>query len=170
MYKKILIATDGSDHAHKAAEIGAVLAAAYEAEVHLVHVLLSGEIDENLRRMVETEHLDDLYSKASAGLVPGLPATFSSRDSAGNFRILQALGSEILNRASTDVKTRGVRQVSTHLMEGDAAEQIAKVIEEVHPDLVVCGARGLSSLSQLVLGSVSTKVAQLSSVTCVTVR
>jgi nucleotide-binding universal stress UspA family protein len=55
-------------------------------------------------------------------------------------------------------------------MEGDAVEQIAKVVQEERPDLVVCGARGLSSLSQLVLGSVSTKIAQLSPVTCVTVR
>ncbi|WP_162950435.1 universal stress protein [Rhizobium jaguaris] len=175
MFKKILIATDGSAHAQKAVEIGADLAAQHQAEVHLVHVMLSGEIDEDLRRMVETEHLDDLHHQdggdpqASAQLVPGLPVRFSATDPA-SIRVLQALGTEVLNRASSVVRAHGVKQVSTHLMEGDAVEQIAKVIQEERPDLVVSGARGLSSLSQLVLGSVSTEIAQLSPVTCVTVR
>ncbi|NTJ09095.1 universal stress protein [Rhizobium lusitanum] len=36
--------------------------------------------------------------------------------------------------------------------------------------MVVCGARGLSSLSQLILGSVSTKITHRCPVTCITVH
>ena len=41
---------------------------------------------------------------------------------------------------------------------GDAATEIARTARDSQADLVVVGARGLSSLKRLVLGSVSTKV------------
>ncbi len=57
MLKKVLIATDGSDHGTKAVAFGSDIAAKYEAEVVLVHVLLRDELSENLRHMAEVEHL-----------------------------------------------------------------------------------------------------------------
>jgi nucleotide-binding universal stress UspA family protein len=55
MISKILIATDGSTTAGKAVEIGCDLAAKYGAEVVLLHILLRGEVSENLRHMAEIE-------------------------------------------------------------------------------------------------------------------
>ena len=60
MINKVLIATDGSEHAAKAVAFGADIASKYGAEVLLVHVLLRGELTENLRHMAEVEHLVEL--------------------------------------------------------------------------------------------------------------
>lgn len=47
---------------------------------------------------------------------------------------------------------------------GDPAESILKVAKEKAADVIVMGSRGLSGFSELLLGSVSTKVVQLSKV------
>lgn len=174
MFKKILIATDGSSHAQLAVEIGSDLAMRGHSEVHLVHVMLSGELDVNIQRMIEVEHLDGLTiaEEPATPIVSslGIPIVFPITDPAISYRALSALGAEILKRAKSVLQARGVDRIATHLMDGDIAEQIMRVIDEQKPDLVVCGARGLSSLSQLVLGSISTKVAHSCPVTCITVH
>lgn len=174
MSRKVLIATDGSPHAQKAIEIGAELAKGRDAEVQLVHVMLSGEADTDLQRMIEVEHLDGLKIQAEPAVppvaAPGFPIAFPITDPGASYRAIQTIGTDILKRAKSAVRAHGVDRVSTHLLDGDPVEEIMKVIEREHPDLVVCGARGLSSLSQLVLGSVSTKIAQRCSATCVTVH
>ena len=55
MIKKVLIATDGSDHATKAVELGSDLAARYDAEVVLVHVLLRHELPDDMKRMAAVD-------------------------------------------------------------------------------------------------------------------
>ena len=174
MSRKIVIATDGSLYAQKAVEIGAELANGRDAEVHLVHVMLSGELDADLQRMIEVEHLDGLTIQAEPEVPSvsalGLPIGVPMKDLGESYRAIQAIGTDILKRAKSVVSAHGVDRVSTHLLDGDPVEEIMTVIDREHPDLVVCGARGLSSLSQLVLGSVSTKIAQRCSATCITVH
>ncbi len=175
MFKKVLIATDGSSHAQKAVEIGSCLAIRAGAEVHLVHVVLSSELDADLQRMMEIEHLDHALKIAENPavplvLAPGYPMAFPITEPMASYRALQALGEEILKRATSAVNAHGIDRVLTHLVDGDAAEEITKLVRSEDPDLVVCGARGLSGLSQLTLGSVSAKVAHSCPVTCVTVH
>ncbi len=47
---------------------------------------------------------------------------------------------------------------------------ILDIAKSENADLIVTGARGLSDVKALVVGSVSHKLAQMSPVTCVTVR
>jgi nucleotide-binding universal stress UspA family protein len=56
MIKKVLIATDGSEHARKAVAVGSDIAATYGAEVVLVHVLLRDHLSEGLRHSAEVEY------------------------------------------------------------------------------------------------------------------
>ena len=57
--KRILVATDGSDHALKAAELGAELAAKMGAELHILAVAYRNRSDEEeLREFVKIEHLE----------------------------------------------------------------------------------------------------------------
>jgi nucleotide-binding universal stress UspA family protein len=174
MSRKVLIATDGSPHAQKAVKIGSELAKGRYAEVHLVHVMLSAELDDDLQRMIRVEHLDGLRIVDDPTIppvaAPGFPIAFPITDPGASYRAIEAIGTDILKRAKYAVNAHGVDRVSTHLLDGNPVEEIMKVIEREHPDLVVCGARGLSSLSQLVLGSVSTKIAQRCSATCITVH
>ncbi|MGV2181228.1 universal stress protein [Rhizobium rhizogenes] len=174
MSRKVLIATDGSPHAQKAVEIGTELAKGRDAEVHLVHVMLSGELDADLQRMIEVEHLGGLKIQAEPAVpsvaAPDFPIVFPIKDPGESYRAIQAIGTDILKRAKSVVGAHGVDRVSTHLLDGNPVEEIMTVIDREHPDLVVCGARGLSSLSQLVLGSVSTKIAHRCPATCITVH
>ncbi|NKK70988.1 hypothetical protein GFM13_11490 [Rhizobium leguminosarum bv. viciae] len=82
----------------------------------------------------------------------------------------KALGNEILEGAAAAVRKKGVDRVSKHFMDGNVVEEILTAIRNESPDLVVCGARGLSSFTHLILGSVSTKITQRCPVTRVTVH
>jgi nucleotide-binding universal stress UspA family protein len=53
-----------------------------------------------------------------------------------------------------------VRTLEAHVLEGDARETLVRAAEEWPADLVVVGARGLSVMAGLVLGSVSLAVAR----------
>lgn len=172
MYTKILIATDGSRAAHKAVEIGAELAARSDAEVCLVHVLLSREIDSNLKRMVEVEQLAPPESRPieSEQSSLGFQIAFPTSESSSSYRAMHAIGTEILKRAALSVKERGVSRVTENLLDGNPADEIIRMVDREHPDLVVCGARGLSTLSKLVLGSVSAKIAHACKVPCLTLH
>ncbi len=177
MFRKIMVATDGSENARKAVELGADIAAKYGAEVVLAHVLLSKEVPEDLRRMAEDEHLADergqpMLPHATAAAEPGA-ATYGSRDAddeARSYRILQAIGEKILESAEASVRAHGVDKVRKHLLDGRPVERILALIDREKPDLVVCGARGLSDLQAVLLGSVSHKLSHLAPVTCVTVH
>ncbi|WP_025596117.1 universal stress protein [Agrobacterium tumefaciens] len=174
MFNKVLIATDGSLHAQKAVLIGGDLAAKNNSEVILVHVLLASELDEDLRHMLEVEHLVYEFAKYQSGetseQLGGTGVLPVQAEAAGSQSALRALGTEILTRAEASVKAQGAKRVSSRLLEGNVISQIMKSIKDEHPDVVVCGAKGLSTFEQLVLGSVSMKIAQLCPVTCVTVR
>ncbi len=56
MFKKILVATDGSDQADKAVRFAAELAEKYQAQLLLLHVLLRKELSENIRHLAEVEY------------------------------------------------------------------------------------------------------------------
>ncbi|OHV78452.1 universal stress protein [Ensifer sp. LCM 4579] len=165
MFKKILIATDGSEHAQKAVEVGSDIAAKNGAEVVLVHVSLMGETDEDVQQLVE--NLVQLSSPSDLDELDEKDAVTGGPTSLEKFNIV---GNELLKLAEVTARAHGVGTITKRLLDGDPTEQILKAIREEGADLVVCGARGLSSFSALVLGSISNKIAHLSPVTCVTVR
>lgn len=174
MFKNILIATDGSQHSKKAVEIGAVLAAEGGAQVILVHVLLVGEVDADVQRMIDMEFpgAEPVLGSADDTMSPRLasPRFDISIHRATSYRIFRILGDQIIEHAVQVVKAKGIDRVNTLLLEGNPAEQILKSIADERPDAVICGARGLSNFAAVLLGSVSNKIAQLCPVTCVTVR
>ncbi len=61
---------------------------------------------------------------------------------------------EVLLNGKKLAKAEGFR-VETLLLEGDTVEQIVKTAKEGDFNLIVMGARGLSKISEFVLGSVS---------------
>ena len=94
----------------------------------------------------------------------------TAEDEARSYRILSAIGERILGTSQAIAQEHGVRDVSTHIADGDPTKEILKAIEEENADLVVCGTRGLTDFRALMLGSVSHKLSHLSPVTCITVR
>lgn len=176
VFKKIVIATDGSDHAEKAVRLGADIAAKYGAEVVIVHALLGGEVSESLVRMAEIENLlgyvrREPRTRVQAGQIGAIAyETRSAEDEARSYRVLTAIGERILATAESIAREHGAERVATHLANGDPTTQILNTAESEHADLIVCGARGLSDLRALMLGSVSHKLSHLAPVTCITVR
>ena len=70
---------------------------------------------------------------------------------------LRKAGAGILVNREKKVKAEGVK-VEKMLMEGHIVEGIIKTSREGEYDLIVMGARGLSRIKELLLGSVSTGV------------
>jgi nucleotide-binding universal stress UspA family protein len=64
----------------------------------------------------------------------------------------------ILDAASGEAKRRGVKEVQTHAREGDPADAIIDVAEEVDADLVVVGNKGMTGARRFLLGSVPNNV------------
>ena len=177
MIKKVLIATDGSAHARKAVALGSDIASKYGAEVLLVHVLLRNEVSDDLRRMAEIEHLTGEggrpFAESIAAVPPGrFPAyiTFTQEEPATPDSLLQAIGTQILDHAEDLAVEHGVDRISKRIEDGKPVDRILEIAQAEKVDLVVTGARGLSDLAALMLGSTSHKLSHLSPVTCLTVR
>ena len=73
---------------------------------------------------------------------------------------LREQSEDVLTKAfSKAVKEKPNIKISKCLAEGYASEEIVKCAEKGHHDLIVMGSRGMGIVRGLVLGSVSTRVA-----------
>ena len=173
MFKNILCPTDGSDHANKALSLAAELAEKYDARLLLVHILLRNVDTRELRRFAETEGL----TKTVAGEISRLMEVDSRveivrlRDlttiSSG---VLVDIGEHILGLAKFQAEKAGVRDVSVAVLDGDSAERILEHAKRERADCIIMGSRGLSDVRGLVLGSVSHKVSNRATCTCIAVK
>ena len=130
MFKRILLATDGSSHAERALEYAQDLALRDDAQVIVVHVF----------EPVPTYHS---YQKALWG-----------------DQILArhiAAGRELANEAAQELRQAGV-DVIVEVLEGPPADAILRVADIRQSDLIVMGSRGQGELASLLLGSVSHRV------------
>ncbi|WP_256337890.1 universal stress protein [Paenibacillus sp. 276b] len=68
---------------------------------------------------------------------------------------------EQLQRAKSKLKSAGINSETVHL-KGDPAHEILKYAKVTEQQLIIIGSRGLSGIKEMMLGSVSHKVSQLS--------
>jgi len=170
MLTTILVPTDGSDHAGKALTLAADIAGKYGAKVVLLHVLLRGEPEADLRRMAEVEHLIERPKSPPPGPSRDPLAMSSSPEPGLSGLVLERIGRQILDSAERQLAEAGVAEVTTRIADGDPARMILDCADEVGASLIVMGSRGLGTLKGLLLGSVSQKVSQLAPCACMTVR
>jgi len=128
--KKILIATDGSESAHEALEIGLELAEEQSATPFVVHVAPAV----------------DVLPYASFGVAA--PTVVHEPDEQDRVPLKQA--AEIAARTGLEVKTE--------LLVGNPADEIVAFADTIDADLIVVGSRGHGALASVLLGSVSRAV------------
>jgi len=173
VFKNILCAIDGSDHANKALTLAVDLAKKYDARLHLLHVLLRNVDEPALKRFAEIEGL----TKTVASEIDRLMGV-DSRAEIVRLRDLQAVSTSVLvdiaehivGAAKLEAENNAVREVSVTVLDGDPAKRILEYAKQTHADCIVMGSRGLSDIKALLLGSVSQRVAYLSDCTCIAVK
>ena len=170
----ILIPVDGSEHARKAALIGAAIAARFGARVVLLHVLLRNVSLAKLHELAGTERIpSDVFERFK----PIAPAVydFGLTVPAGVIHpvvptdLLVEIGSHILKTEKAAIADQGVKNVELVIEDGDAAHKILEILKKEKADFVVMGRRGLGALEGILSGSVSTKVSHLANATVVSV-
>jgi nucleotide-binding universal stress UspA family protein len=146
----ILHPTDGSRDAGKALDLACDLARSHGAKLVIVHVQGHSEWD----------------------VPPGGAGSAGARRQAGEPEVdLQRLRAQaVLDAAVAEAHGRGLTDVEPMLVEGDAAGAIVETAKAVEANLIVLGSRGLGDLQSLLLGSVSHKVMQRASCSCLVVR
>jgi nucleotide-binding universal stress UspA family protein len=83
---------------------------------------------------------------------------------------LREVADAVLARAARELEAEGVEEVETHAQEGDPADVIIQVAEELGAELIVVGSRGLTGLERFLLGSVSSKLSQHAPTSLMVVR
>jgi nucleotide-binding universal stress UspA family protein len=167
MIEHVVVATDGSENANRAVQFASELAARFGADLAVVHVLLRDHLDEGLRRFGEVEHLTREKKPSIAAMLEDIPpAQFphmlvpaNAADSADE--ILTAVAEQVLQAAEDVALECGVEKVRKVTRDGSAARCILEAAREADADVIVMGTRGLSSIEELLQGSVSHKVTQL---------
>ncbi|SDZ34118.1 Nucleotide-binding universal stress protein, UspA family [Jannaschia faecimaris] len=175
MIGKILLAVDGSQHAHRATGIAAELAGKLNAELIISHVLMHGRPADELVRMAEVEHLvEEAHTLVSPGMpyIRGAHQELLSGDSSDprTARIITALGEQLIARAKTSCAAHGVKTIKSSIRAGDYADEILKDASDFNVDMIIIGSRGLGVIRSTVLGSVSQKVLHHSECTVTVVR
>ncbi|MBM4762991.1 universal stress protein [Bacillus sp. B15-48] len=129
MFKNIMLAYDGSEHAFRAAEKVASLAKNMEeSEITIVYVI---------------------DSAASKGDVLHYPSK----------ELIQETRKRRLKKVEDFLEQQGI--IYKHeILYGEAPEKIVRYANSHDFDLVAVGSRGLNALQEMVLGSVSHKVAK----------
>ncbi len=148
MLQKILVATDGSNHARKAIEYASDIASKYNATLYLVHVVSQTEIPEDVLEYIRVERIEQ-------------PAQTV---------YLEKIGQGVVGAGEKEARQQGVEDVQSAVLQGDPAERIIEFAKQKNVDMIVIGSRGLGSVKGLLLGSVSSKVCHVAECTCVTVK
>ena len=127
-YKKVFVSLDGTEQQDKVLERAIVVAANNQAELYIGHVIDS--------TVLETA------GAYPADLIPGMDKAF--RDSISEL-VATAEAEPRIPKVDVRVKTGRIRETLKEEM-----------LDVIKPDLVLCGARGLSSIKYALLGSIST--------------
>lgn len=143
--KKILLAVDGSEHSMRAARMAGELSSSFDATVDILNVVHEGRVAAPISEYADLEHVN-----------------ITQRD------LLKSVGSEIIARASSEVRHAGGSVDRAEVEIGSPAQTIAECADSWEADWIVMGRRGLGDIKGLLMGSVSHRVGQLSDKTLVT--
>lgn len=144
MFKTILVAYDGSDHAKAALDTACELAKMAGAQLHGI---------------VVPQAVGDTLIVGTAAVT--VPPSAEKVEEAG-----KAMKAE----ASRLAGAKGVDMLEMHLASGDPGRAIVDKANELGCSLIVMGRRGLGQISGMLLGSTANKVNHLAECAVLTVK
>ena len=131
-FQRILVATDLSAPARRAAERGALLSRQAQAALDLLHVADLSPLD-HLRQWLPGQAQD-------------MPQ-----------RVLDAAQAQVHALADLLLQRHGVT-ANTHVRTGAVTNELVRIVKELQADLLVCGARGESVVRHLLLGTTAQRI------------
>ena len=174
MFKSIVVAFDGSVHASRALELGAMLAVRDEVPLGIIYVIDAGhmQIPAEMRKMGEVEHIIEPtprmvidFEQAPVNLVNTM-----AQNSADSEKAMLQYGDFLVGQARRTALECGAQNVDARAVLGSPADEVVAFARDRKADLIVCGSRGFGRLKSLLLGSTSHKIAQLTECSCLTVK
>jgi nucleotide-binding universal stress UspA family protein len=142
LIQRILVPTDFSDCAKRAIDYATELCKSLSATLVVLHIYAPPTV----------------YLPDGVWTLPATDADMRTELNSG------------LEKLATDLRAAGVRDVSTALVEGNAAHEIGRVAHDQHCDLIVMGTHGRSGVKHLLLGSVAEQVIRRADCAVLTVR
>jgi nucleotide-binding universal stress UspA family protein len=145
VFKRIVVGTDGSETAAQAVRQAVELAKLSEAQLSLVsaYAPVSGRRVQGEQQEAPADVQYEIGPREDVNLV--------------------------LDAAAAEAKKEGV-EVKTHPVEGDPADAILNVAEEVNADLIVVGNKGMTGARRYLLGSVPNNVSHHAPCSVIIVR
>ncbi len=142
MLKKILVATDGSEHARKAIDYACDMASKYQAKVYIVHAVppvpRMTEVSADVLQAIEDSH--------------------------------KRYAHEVIEEGEREIEKKGIKSYQSNILYGDPAQEIIAFARKNSVDTIIMGSHGAGRVETFLLGSVSNKVCHLAECTCVTVK
>ena len=163
--KSIVVATDGSAAADRAVGAAAELAAAQGAKLTIVNVQDQRTLSEAKEHFAEVELPktfegpdEDLPNEARLAFMRLDPADLTRMSDRHTAFMRQYLSDSILSRASKLATQAGAVEPQVVSATGEVAKAVLSAAETADADLIVVGRRGLGTMAELLLGSVSQKI------------
>ena len=147
MFKKLLVAVDGSSHSIKAVKVAAELAHQLKSCIVILHVIRDLPLPKEIQEMIQAGEVTE-----------------------SRLEILKTSAEIIFERARKIAGEERVTQIETEIREGDPATEIVAAAQNHHADLIIIGTQGLSELKSMFMGSVTRKVNNLSPIHFLTVK
>ena len=147
MFKRILVAIDGSAASTSALEAAAELSKTYGAGLHLLHVVREMQVPLNPGLMDQYEKLERQRHD-----------------------LLNSAGEQLLNQSKRLVESKGIKTVESDIGSGDPATAIVEYAAKNKIDLIVIGSRGLGHVESFLMGSVSRKVSNTTGANCLIIK
>lgn len=148
MFKKILIATDGSKHSEKAAEKGIEMAKLSNGTVTAIYIADIGK---------EYAPIGDVSFNIADEVIEGMRNSLMKR------------GEETTKVVEEMAKKAGV-PAQRVVLEGHPASDIMKFAQDSKMDLIVIGSIGVTGLDKFLMGSVAEKIVRNSKMPVLVVR
>ena len=142
MFDTIVVATDGSESVRRAVDVAVDVAARFDAEVHAVYIVDSGEVESTPDEVREDlrDALDDHGEAALEAVADAAAARDPELD------------------------------VTAEVREGRPAAEISEYAQDVDADVVAMGTRGRHGENRFLIGSVAERVVRTCPIPVLTVR